>query len=597
MTQISDKRRKNMKKLVLLFVAVFSLFGLIACVDDTNTEKELESIVITAEPTKVEYNLGEELDLAGLAVKAVYSDETEVELAVADLTVSGFDNATASEQTITVTYEGKTVTFTVNVFDPNAERVLRSISVKSLPTTQQYAIGESFDDAGLVIEALYENGDREEVTGYTLTGFTSEAVKLDGVITVTFEEKTATFSYKVREVIVQGVTETTIKVGNTAVASGPLSFVGVPFNAGIEAYFHKINEAGGIAGRTIEFVTYDDGFDATAGLNYTKQLVEEDNIFALVGHFGTPTVGATLGYIQETGVPMVYAATGINALYFEKEDGLSNPVMAVQPIYKTDGRMMTARALNEALFGANGDAQLAADAKVGVLHTTTDDGVSIKAGIEVQAATEGREDDFIYRSFSVADTAALAAAVLDFQTEGVSAVIVASNQAPFKAAVGALNSAGLAVPVFTSYVNADATSVDPTIDYGFPMYANAWLDIVDPNGQSGFSDAYWAFATDMTAAGHADYAANAFAMAGYIAASIFVEGLNRVDDGLLTWETYIDAMESAEINVPMGGVVDFTEGKRWGIASMALLQLDNSGEAPQWAKVRNIETIQDIQAK
>ena len=187
-----------MKKIVLLLVAVFSLFGLIACVDNTEEEKTLDSIVITAEPTKLEYNLGEELDLAGLAVKAVYSDETEVELAVADLTVTGFDNTTASEQTITVTYEGKTDTFTVNVFDPAAERVLRSISVKSLPTTQQYAIGESFDDTGLVIEALYENGDREEVTEYVLTGYTSDAVKLDGVMTVTFEDKTTTFTYSKR---------------------------------------------------------------------------------------------------------------------------------------------------------------------------------------------------------------------------------------------------------------------------------------------------------------------------------------------------------------------------------------------------------------
>lgn len=586
-----------MKKLVLLLVAVFSLFGLIACVDGEETEKTVSSLQLVEEPTKTEYNLGEDLDLTGLEVKAIFSDDTELELTVSDLEVSGFDKTTASEQTVTLTYEGKSVTFTVNVFDPDALRVLRSISVKSLPVTQQYAIDESFDDTGLVIEALYENGDKEEVTEYTLTGFTSEDVKLDGVITVTFEEKTTTFTYKVREVIVQGVTDTTITVGNTAATSGVFAAVGVPFNAGIQAYFHKINEAGGVAGRTLEFVTYDDTFDATAGLNYTKQLVEEDNIFALVGHFGTPTVGATLSYIQETGVPMVYAATGINSLYFEKEDGLSNPVMAVQPIYKTDGRIMTARALNEALFGANNDAKLASDAKVGVLHTTTDDGMSIKAGIEVQAATENREDDFIYRSFSATDSAALAAAVLDFQTAGVGAVIVASNQAPFKAAVGALNSAGLLVPVFTSYVNADATSVDPTVEYGFPMFANAWLDIVDPEGVSGFSADYWTFYNDLVAADYAAYGANAYAMAGYIAAAIFVEGLNRVDEDLLTWETYIDAMESEEINVPMGGVVDFTEGKRWGIASMALLQLDNSGDAPAWAKVRGIETLQDVQAK
>lgn len=584
-----------MKKIILMFIAVFSLFGLMACIDEDGPEKTLEQIVIVTEPTKVEYNIGEELDLAGLEVKAVYSDQTEKNLTAEAYTVTGFDNETASEQTVTITYEGKTATFTVNVFDPAAERILRSISVKVLPDTQQYLIGATFDQTGLVIEALYENGDREEITNYTLSGFNSTAVKLDGVITVTYEEKTTTFPYKIREIIVQGVTDTTITVGNTAATSGLFAAVGIPFNAGIEAYFHKVNEAGGIAGRTIDFITHDDGFDATAGLNYTKQLVEEEDIFALVGHFGTPTVGATISYIVETGVPMVYAATGINGLYFEKD--VSNPVMAVQPIYKTDGRIMAARALHEAVFGTNGDEQLAANAKVGVLYTTSDDGMSIKEGIEVQAAFEERTNDFVYRPFSATDTGALAAAVLELQTAGVKAVIVASNQAPFKAAVGALNNAGLKVPVFTSYVNADATSVDPTITYQFPMYANAWLDIVDLEGYLGFSADYWTFATDMTEAGFADYSANAYAMAGYIAASIFVEGLERVGDGLLTWETYIDAMESAPIDVPMGGLVDFVDGKRWGIASMALLQLDNSGDAPAWEKVRDIETLQDIQAK
>jgi ABC-type branched-subunit amino acid transport system substrate-binding protein len=586
-----------MKKIILVFLMVFSLFGLIACTDAADAT--VSELVIVSEPTKVEYNVEEALDLTGLDVKAVYSDETEKALVESDLAISGFDSETTGEKTITLTYDGVSVSFTVTVFDPDADKELQSINVKSLPTTQQYEVGASFDDAGLVIEAVYNTGAKEEVASadYTLSGFDSSEVNLDGVVTVTFEEKTATFSYTVREIIVQGITSTTITVGNTAVTSGALSFVGLPFNAGMQAYFDKINTAGGIGGRTIEFINYDDGFDATAGLTYTKKLVEEDEVFALVGHFGTPTVGATIDYIQEVGVPMVYAATGINSLYFETDEGLGNPVMAVQPIYKTDGRIMTARALNEAVYGANADEKLSSSAKVGVLYTTTDDGVSIKAGIEIQAAQEERSGDFIYKSFSSADTSALDAAVLDLQTAGVGAIIVASNQSAFKAAVGSINSAGISVPVFTSYVNADATSVDSTVDYNFPMYANAWLDITDPESDNGFTDAFNTFAADMVAADEAAYAGNAYAMAGYIAAAIFVEGLQRVGDDLLTWETYIDAMESAPIDVPMGGTVDFTEGKRWGIASMALLQLDNSGDTVAWTKFRDIETLQTIQDK
>jgi ABC-type branched-subunit amino acid transport system substrate-binding protein len=118
------------------------------------------------------------------------------------------------------------------------------------------------------------------------------------------------------EMVAQGVTDTTILVGNTAAVTGAFAAVGVPFNDAIKAVFESINEAGGIGGRTIEFISYDDEFNAANGVTFTETLVEQDEVFALVGHFGTPTVGATLDYIQTQGVPMVYAATGINGLYF-----------------------------------------------------------------------------------------------------------------------------------------------------------------------------------------------------------------------------------------------------------------------------------------
>ncbi|MDX9691244.1 MAG: ABC transporter substrate-binding protein [Acholeplasmataceae bacterium] len=400
------------------------------------------------------------------------------------------------------------------------------------------------------------------------------------------------------KIIVQGVTDTEILIGNTAATSGNFAGVGIPFNNGLEAYLHHVNTNGGVNGRTIRFVTYDDGFDATQGLTLTKKLVEEDKVFALVGHFGTPTVGATIEYIQDIGVPMVYAATGINDLYFEESAG--NPVMAVQPIYKTDGRIMTARALNEALFGANSDAKLPASAKVGVLHTSTDDGMSLKEGIETEAAFSDRSANFIYKSFAADNTAALDAAVLDLKDQGVQAIIVASNQNPFKAAVRSLQTNALHVPVFTSYVNADATSIDATIDYSFDIYANAWVDIMK-NSMADLTEFY----AIMAAAEKDAVTGVAYAIAGYIAAKVFVEGLERVGEDELVWESYIDAMEEGPIDIPMGGTVDFSGGKRWGIASMSLLKLSTTPVAdsnPQtythsWAANKPIETLETIQAK
>ena len=77
-------------------------------------EPTLDKIEITG-PTKTEYTQGEELDLSGLVVTAVYSDGSKSEVKAGDYTVSGYDPDTAGEQTVTVTYGGKTAAFTVTV--------------------------------------------------------------------------------------------------------------------------------------------------------------------------------------------------------------------------------------------------------------------------------------------------------------------------------------------------------------------------------------------------------------------------------------------------------------------------------------------------
>jgi ABC-type branched-subunit amino acid transport system substrate-binding protein len=422
-------------------------------------------------------------------------------------------------------------------------------------------------------------------------------------------QETTTEATTAEPILVQGVTDTTIKVGNTAATSGAYAAVGVPFNTAIQAVFDVVNAAGGIDGRTIEFITYDDGFNAATGLANTEKLIEEDEIFALVGHFGTPTVGATLDLIQDVGIPMVYAATGINALYFYESEG--NPIMAVQPIYRTDGRMMAARAVQESVYGTNGDEALPEGGKIGVIYTNDDVGLSIKEGVEEEAEILGKTADFVYQAIT---SGTYNTAVTALKTAGVSAVILAMNQEPFGYALTSMSNLSLNVPIFTSYVNADVTAVDH-LRYNAPrpIYTNAWVDISDPTGYLSLSAEYWAFYTLMTNAGYPQYAANAYAMAGYIAANVFLEGLYRVEESgvELTWANYIAAMEDGEIDFPLGGVVDFSGGHRWGVAAMSLLQYGYTlGDNPAttdvvetdyvteaFTKVRDIETIQDLEAK
>ena len=131
--------------------------------------------------------------------------------------------------------------------------------------------------------------------------------------------------------------DTEIKVGNTAAVSGAYAPVGVPFIAGIESYFKMINDQGGIDGRKITFVHKDDEFDPVKGKSYLSEM-EDESVFAIVGHFGTPVVAATIDDLKSYGIPSVYFATGIGQLYAEhaetNADGYN--LFPVQPIYTTE---------------------------------------------------------------------------------------------------------------------------------------------------------------------------------------------------------------------------------------------------------------------
>ncbi|MCU6688381.1 bacterial Ig-like domain-containing protein, partial [Dorea acetigenes] len=108
------------------------------------------SITVTA-PTKTEYTAGEELDLDGMKVTVKYSNGEEKEI-TEGYEVSGYDKAKTGEQTVTVTYEGKTATFKVTVKEEAKPVTLESITVTA-PTKTEYTVGDELDLAGMKVVA------------------------------------------------------------------------------------------------------------------------------------------------------------------------------------------------------------------------------------------------------------------------------------------------------------------------------------------------------------------------------------------------------------------------------------------------------------
>jgi len=101
-----------------------------------------------------------------------------------------------------------------------------------------------------------------------------------------------------------GVTDTEIKIGQTAPYSGPLSSLSI-FGRIEAAYLRKINASGGINGRKVTLISLDDAFSPPKTVEQTRKLVESDEVLAIVGSIGTPTNLATSKYLNSKGVPQI----------------------------------------------------------------------------------------------------------------------------------------------------------------------------------------------------------------------------------------------------------------------------------------------------
>ena len=418
-----------------------------------------------------------------------------------------------------------------------------------------------------------------------------------------------------------------IHVGNTAATSGAFAGVGVPFNYAQEAYFWYFeNHTDGYKDAdgnkyTINFHHYDDGFDGVAGKTYTQKLVEEDKVFALVGHFGSNTVGATVDYLHEQGIPMVYGVCGVSDLYNTERN-----VMTVQPIYDTEGQSMVATAFATVEVGG-----LAAT-KLGIISTTDEAGKGMLNGIKIEVEKLGKGAAVVYQE-AAADATDYSAQVTALKNAGCDVVIIAANQAPFVNIANTFVTTGYEnVKILTSYVSANAATMGGLVATGAinatrEVYAGAWLvtgsvpdttfkgwndfveyvkimtmyakhkgetllDATDPT--YGAFIPFWFGTEEWAKDGVSAYFLNSYAMAGYVSANVFCQGLSRMSGQVLSWEGFIDAMESASVNVPMGTSVSYANGQRVGIDALAVNKytLANLGAGEVYRQITDLATLE-----
>ncbi len=164
-----------------------------------------------------------------------------------------------------------------------------------------------------------------------------------------------------------GATDTEIKIGNIMPYSGPASAYGV-IGKTEEAYFNKINTEGGINGRKITFVTYDDGYSPPKAVEQVRKLVESDEVLLVFNPLGTPSNSAIQKYLNSKKVPQLFVATGATKWNDPKDFPWT---MGWQPSYQSEAHIYAKYLMKEK-----------PDGKIAVLFQNDDFGKDYLKGLK-----------------------------------------------------------------------------------------------------------------------------------------------------------------------------------------------------------------------
>jgi branched-chain amino acid transport system substrate-binding protein len=164
-----------------------------------------------------------------------------------------------------------------------------------------------------------------------------------------------------------GATDTEIKIGNIMPYSGPASAYGV-IGRTEAAYFKKINEAGGINGRKINFISYDDAYSPPKTVEQARKLVESDEVLFIFNSLGTPSNSAIHKYMNSKKVPQLFVATGATKWNNPKDYPWT---MGWQPSYQSETQIYAKYFLKEK-----------PGAKIAVLYQNDDYGKDYLKGLK-----------------------------------------------------------------------------------------------------------------------------------------------------------------------------------------------------------------------
>lgn len=212
--------------------------------------------------------------------------------------------------------------------------------------------------------------------------------------------------------------EETVLFGQSAPLSGPARQLGTDFRAGILAAFDEANRKGGVHGRKLGLLSLDDAYEPARAAANTKSLVEEHDVFALIGSVGTPTSLVSVPVAAEAGLPFIAPLTGAE---FLRDDHWTN-VINLRASYFQETREIVSRLVED--LGIE---------RIAVLYQDDSYG---RAGLNgVQAALTERGLDLVAVGVYTRNTTAVKTALLELRAAAPGAVVLIGAYSPVAVAI------------------------------------------------------------------------------------------------------------------------------------------------------------------
>ena len=337
-----------------------------------------------------------------------------------------------------------------------------------------------------------------------------------------------------------------IKVGISCAQTGRAASIGLDYLKGARAYFERLNnKEGGVHGRKVKLIAYDDRFEPLPVILNTRRLINEDKVFALLNYNGGVGARATGQMISDAQLPMVGAFTGLPAL----RQPLNRYFFNVRPGYNDETAAIVERLIT--------DRQTT---KIAVFYQTDLDGEAILSG--VQRALRGRGMSVAASAAVVRNSVEVGTSVEALLAARPDAIILGTTAGPAAAFVQALKARNF-TPIFcaTSFTGSEAFS-----EAAGAAADSTFISQVVPSPGEPTMRIVSSFLEDLKAINESG--ATHVALEGYINAAVLAQGLRDTGPTLNT-AAFVRTMEG--LNVDLGGpVAAFTPSSRQGLKEIYL---------------------------